>query len=144
MPISLLIGLQDTIGINLTAFSVKLPLYFLFICASIGGDGSLMLRGQITRESLMSDNNKLYVGNMSYDTNKAGLEEFFAQAGTVADAIVIEDRMTGRSRGFGFVTMANSADLQKALELNGQDLDGRQLKINQAQSSTGGDRRRRD
>lgn len=91
----------------------------------------------------MSDNNKLYVGNMSYDTSKEDLLGFFSQAGSVVEAIVVEDKLTGRSRGFGFVTMASSGDLQKALELNGKELGGRQLKINQAQSSGGG-RRSRD
>lgn len=57
---------------------------------------------------------------------------FFAQVGEVADAIVITDRMTGRSKGFGFVTMTNQAGLDAALALNGQELDGRALKIDQA------------
>lgn len=76
---------------------------------------------------------KLYIGNLSYDTNEDALKELFAQAGAVASASVILDRMTGRSRGFGFVEMADDSGAAKAVEMfNGYDLDGRKLVVNEA------------
>ncbi len=78
------------------------------------------------------DQFKLYVGNLSWNIDTEALRAFFAQVGEVVDAIVITDRMTGRSKGFGFVTMADQAGLDAALALNGQELDGRALKIDQA------------
>lgn len=76
---------------------------------------------------------KLYIGNLSYDTNEDALKELFAQAGAVASASVILDKMTGRSRGFGFVEMADDAGAAKAVEtLNGYELDGRALVVNEA------------
>jgi len=76
---------------------------------------------------------KLYVGNLSYNVDDRQLEEAFAAAGSVTSAKVITDRETGRSRGFGFVEMANEEDHQKAIEtMNGTELDGRPLKVNEA------------
>jgi RNA recognition motif-containing protein len=76
---------------------------------------------------------KLYVGNLSYSTNDESLREHFAAAGTVASAVVISDRETGRSKGFGFVEYENDAEADKAIEMfDGQDLDGRNLKVNEA------------
>ncbi len=76
---------------------------------------------------------KLYVGNLSYKTNDGELQQLFAQAGEVASAKVIVDKMSGRSRGFGFVEMANDADAQKAIEMfNGQEMEGRKLIVNEA------------
>ena len=77
---------------------------------------------------------KLYVGNLSYSTDDAALEAFFAADGRqVASAKVLTDRETGRSRGFGFVEMATPEDAQRAIEgLNGKELDGRCLTINEA------------
>jgi len=83
--------------------------------------------------------NKLYVGGLSYDTNNGGLEKAFASFGQIEEAKVIMDRETGRSRGFGFVTFASEADAQKALAMNGTQLDGRTLKVNIAE-----DKPRRD
>ncbi len=74
--------------------------------------------------------NKLYVGGLSWDTDNAGLEKAFAEFGNVEEAKVITDRDTGRSRGFGFVTFAEEADAEKALALDGTELDGRTLKVN--------------
>lgn len=86
---------------------------------------------------------KLYVGNLSYNVDDRQLEEAFAQAGTVASAKVIVDKMTGRSRGFGFVEMASEEDAQKAIDaMNGQEIDGRAIKVNEARPMT--DRPRRD
>ena len=76
---------------------------------------------------------KLYVGNLSFNVSNEELQEFFSQAGTVESAKVIEDRDTGRSRGFGFVEMSSSEEAMAAIEqFNGQDLDGRSLVVNEA------------
>jgi len=76
---------------------------------------------------------KLYVGNLSFQTNSQQLQDLFAQAGTVESASVVEDRDTGRSRGFGFVEMSSETEGSAAIEqFNGRDLDGRQLKVNEA------------
>ncbi|MDO8495353.1 MAG: RNA-binding protein [bacterium] len=89
---------------------------------------------------------KLYIGNLSYDTNEDALKELFSQAGSVASASVILDKMTGRSRGFGFVEMADDESAAKAVEtFNGYELDGRKLVVNEARPMsdrprTGGDR----
>lgn len=76
---------------------------------------------------------KLYIGSLSYSVTDDQLKEFFAQAGTVESAQVIMDRMSGRSRGFGFVEMASDEEAQKAVEmLNGQELGGRAIVVNEA------------
>src|SRR5688572_10554901 len=76
---------------------------------------------------------KLYVGNLSFNTSNQDLTELFGTIGTVESANIIEDRETGRSRGFGFVEMANQADGEKAIaEFNGKEIDGRSLKVNEA------------
>ncbi len=73
---------------------------------------------------------KLYVGNLSYNSTDDSLKAHFAQAGQVVSATVMMDRMTGRSRGFGFVEMASDAEAQNAVDmLNGKDLDGRPLRV---------------
>lgn len=75
----------------------------------------------------------IYVGNLSFRTSSSELEDLFAQHGEVTSAQVITDRDTGRSRGFGFVEMADSEAAQNAISaLNGTDVDGRQLKVNVA------------
>ena len=76
---------------------------------------------------------KIYVGGLPYATTDAQLQEIFSVHGTVESARVITDKFTGRSRGFGFVEMASSEDAQKAIQaLNGTDLDGRNLTVNEA------------
>src|SRR5713226_10315725 len=76
---------------------------------------------------------KLYVGNLSFQTSSDDLQQLFAQAGTVETATVVEDRDTGRSRGFGFVEMASKEEGQKAIEqFNGTDFNGRNLTVNEA------------
>ncbi|MGH9880586.1 MAG: RNA recognition motif domain-containing protein [Pyrinomonadaceae bacterium] len=76
---------------------------------------------------------KLYVGNLSFQTSSDDLQQLFSQAGTVESATVVEDRDTGRSRGFGFVEMASKEEGQKAIEeFNGKDLNGRNLTVNEA------------
>jgi RNA recognition motif-containing protein len=78
-------------------------------------------------------NNKLYVGNLSFHLTSDDLGEFFAQAGTVESAKVIEDRDTGRSRGFGFVEMSSEEEAEAAIEqFNGEDFDGRNIVVNAA------------
>ena len=76
---------------------------------------------------------KLYVGNLAFQTSSEDLQELFAQAGTVESASVVEDRETGRSRGFGFVEMSSSEEGQKAIEqFNGKEVNGRSLNVNEA------------
>jgi len=76
---------------------------------------------------------KLYVGNMSFNIDDARLEEIFQEHGTVDSAKVITDRYTGQSRGFGFVEMSSNEEAQAAIEaLDGKDVDGRALKVNEA------------
>jgi cold-inducible RNA-binding protein len=76
---------------------------------------------------------KLYVGNLSYDMNDAGLNALFAPFGNVDSAQVIMDRETGRSKGFGFVEMSNAAEADAAIAaLNGKENGGRALKVNEA------------
>ncbi|HEY4527328.1 MAG TPA: RNA-binding protein [Candidatus Paceibacterota bacterium] len=76
---------------------------------------------------------KLYVGGLPYATTDAELQEAFAQAGAVESAVVIMDKMSGRSKGFGFVEMTNDEDAQKAIDMfNGKDFGGRTLTVNEA------------
>jgi cold-inducible RNA-binding protein len=76
---------------------------------------------------------KLYVGNLTFQTSSDDLQQLFAQAGTVESAAVVEDRETGRSRGFGFVEMSSKEEGQKAIEqFNGKELGGRSLNVNEA------------
>jgi len=82
--------------------------------------------------SLMASKN-LYVGNLPFSLDSAGLEVLFKEAGAVTSASVIIDRMSGRSRGFGFVEMASDAEAQKAIEmLSGKEIEGRKLIVNEA------------
>ena len=77
--------------------------------------------------------NKLYVGGLPYSVNEGKLQEIFSAHGTVESANVISDKFTGQSRGFGFVEMSSSSEAQKAIEsLNGTQLDGRTLTVNEA------------
>src|SRR6266581_430051 len=76
---------------------------------------------------------KLYVGNLSFQTSSEDLQELFASAGTVESAAVVEDRETGRSRGFGFVEMATKEEGAAAIEqFNGKEFNGRNLNVNEA------------
>lgn len=76
-------------------------------------------------------NNKLFVGNISFNTTENDLQDAFANHGTVTEASLMTDRTTGRPRGFGFVTMSTEEEAQKAVEaMNGQSLDGRALTVN--------------
>ncbi|HKZ81789.1 MAG TPA: RNA-binding protein [Pyrinomonadaceae bacterium] len=76
---------------------------------------------------------KLYVGNLAFATSSQDLQELFAQAGTVESASVVEDRDTGRSRGFGFVEMASKEEADAAIaQFNGKEINGRSLTVNEA------------
>lgn len=76
---------------------------------------------------------KLYVGNLPYSSTDDSLKQAFSEVGTVEEAAVIMERHTGRSRGFGFVTMATQEEADKAIEMfNGKDMDGRVLVVNEA------------
>jgi RNA recognition motif-containing protein len=82
---------------------------------------------------------KLYVGNLSYEVTDSALEQMFAAHGTVQSAQVIMDRDTGRSKGFGFVEMANDQEAQAAIAaLNGKESGGRSLTVNEARPREGG------
>lgn len=85
---------------------------------------------------------KLFVGGISWDTTEDALKQHFAQAGTVISAQIITDKFTGKSRGFGFVEMSSDAEAQKAIaDLNGSQLDGRSLVVNEAKPMTPRDNR---
>ena len=85
---------------------------------------------------------RLYVGGIAWATTGEGLKEFFEGSGPVEEATIITDRETGRSRGFGFVTMANEDDAARAIdEFNGKELDGRSLTVNEANERSANKRR---
>lgn len=76
---------------------------------------------------------KLFIGNLPYTVNSDSLRQHFAQAGTVVDAVVITDRNTGRSKGFGFVEYSSDKEAKDAIEqFNGKDLEGRAIVVNEA------------
>ena len=76
---------------------------------------------------------KLYVGNLSFNTTETDLQDLFATVGPVQEALIMQDRMTMKSRGFGFVTMTENADAQKAIEqFHGKQVEGRALTVNEA------------
>lgn len=82
---------------------------------------------------------KIYVGNMSFNTTQDALRDLFGQHGGVGEVAVVTDRETGRPRGFGFVTMDNDSEAQAAIgALNGTDLDGRTLTVNEAKPKPAG------
>jgi len=87
---------------------------------------------------------RLYVGNLSFSTTEAALNDLFAQNGTVESATILMDKFTGRSRGFGFVEMATDEEAKAVIEkLNGYNLDGREIVVNEASPQgerTGGGR----
>lgn len=95
---------------------------------------------------------KLYVGNLPFNTTENELQELFSKAGPVQEVMLMQDKFTGKSRGFAFVTMSSEQDAQKAIaEINGTQLEGRALTVNEARpreprppggGGYGGDRRR--
>ena len=87
-------------------------------------------------------NRKLFVGNLSYNTQESTLEELFAQAGTVASVRVMRDQATGRARGFGFVEMETEDAATAAIEkFNNTEVDGRRIAVNEARPQVGGGQR---
>jgi RNA recognition motif-containing protein len=83
--------------------------------------------------------NRLYVGNLSFSSNDQTLRDAFSAHGEVVDVHVVSDRMTGQSRGFGFVTMGSQQQAQDAMSaMSGADLDGRTLKVNEAEERSSG------
>ncbi len=77
--------------------------------------------------------NKVYVGNLSFDTTEDSLKELFAEAGTVSSASIIMDKFSGRSKGFAFVEMSSEEEAKKAIEmLNGKEIDGRSIVVDEA------------
>jgi len=76
---------------------------------------------------------KLYVGGLPYSTQDSALKEYFSQAGNVVSAVIIMDKMSGRSKGFGFVEMSTPEEAQKAIEMfNDKEFEGRRLTVNEA------------
>lgn len=81
----------------------------------------------------MSNLNKLYVGSLDYGVTADQLKELFSKAGTVVDSVVISDKYSGRSKGFGFVEMSSKEEAKKAIEMyNGKDFQGRKMIVNEA------------
>ena len=77
--------------------------------------------------------NRLYVGNLPFTTTELELQDMFAQAGAVTEVLLMQDKFTGKSRGFAFVTMASEADAQNAVsQLDGKQVEGRPLRVNEA------------
>ena len=86
------------------------------------------------RDVTRNMSNRLYVGNLAFDTTESGLSDAFAQCGTIQELRVVTDRDTGRSRGFAFVTMSTADEAKSAItQLDGQMLDGRALRVNEAE-----------
>ncbi|OIO21988.1 RNA-binding protein [Candidatus Micrarchaeota archaeon CG1_02_47_40] len=86
---------------------------------------------------------KLYIGNLSYNIDDGKLREMFSSFGEITDARVVSDRETGRSRGFGFVTFADAEGADKAIaDMNGKEIDGRKLTVNEARPPESGGGRR--
>lgn len=78
------------------------------------------------------DKNKIFVGSLPWSINNDSLKQLFAEFGEITEAVVITDRDTGRSKGFGFVTFAKAEDAQKALEMGGKSVEGRTIVVNLA------------
>jgi RNA recognition motif-containing protein len=101
--------------------------------------GAYRIAGTVKGECIVSK--KLFVGSLSWNTTDEGLRRAFERFGEVLEAKVIKDRETDRSRGFGFVSFANPKDAMEAMQgMDGQELDGRTIKVNEAQERerTGG------
>ena len=89
----------------------------------------------------MSDDGKLFVGGLNFDTDEQSLEEVFSKYGQIAEVKVIKDRDTMASRGFGFITFENPDDARDALQaMNGKSIDGRQIRVGHAEKKSGGGR----
>lgn len=89
--------------------------------------------------AMASDEGKLFVGGLSFDTNERSLEQVFSKYGQIAEVVVVKDRETQRSRGFGFVTFENIDDAKDAMmAMNGKSVDGRQIRVDQAGKAADG------
>ena len=95
--------------------------------------GNSLSKVTVSRTVINHMSNKLFVGNLSFNTTENDLQDAFAAHGTVTETNLMMDRMTNRPRGFGFVTMSSAEEAQKAIEaLNGKEIDGRALTVNVA------------
>ncbi|XP_059847130.1 cold-inducible RNA-binding protein B-like isoform X2 [Hypanus sabinus] len=92
----------------------------------------------IYNHETMSDEGKLFVGGLSFDTDEQSLEQLFSKYGEVRDVLVIKDKDTHKSRGFGFITFENPDDARDAMAMNGKSVDGRQIRVDQAGKGSGG------
>jgi len=98
-------------------------------------DGRALEKGKALTEKKRDMSKKLFVGSLSWDTNDEGLRNAFSVHGEISEAVVITDRDTGRSRGFGFVTFDDDEAADKAVAaLNGTELDGRTIRVDVAQA----------
>ncbi|XP_049979463.1 cold-inducible RNA-binding protein [Alexandromys fortis] len=89
------------------------------------------------KAAMASDEGKLFVGGLSFDTNEQALEQVFSKYGQISEVVVVKDRETQRSRGFGFVTFENIDDAKDAMmAMNGKSVDGRQIRVDQAGKSS--------
>ncbi|XP_072578095.1 cold-inducible RNA-binding protein isoform X2 [Vulpes vulpes] len=97
-----------------------------------GAHGKCLLQA-----TMASDEGKLFVGGLSFDTNEQSLEQVFSKYGQISEVVVVKDRETQRSRGFGFVTFENIDDAKDAMmAMNGKSVDGRQIRVDQAGKSS--------
>nr|KAF6346303.1 cold inducible RNA binding protein [Pipistrellus kuhlii] len=91
----------------------------------------------LPQATMSSDEGKLFVGGLSFDTNEQSLEQVFSKYGQISEVVVVKDRETQRSRGFGFVTFENIDDAKDAMmAMNGKSVDGRQIRVDQAGKSS--------
>lgn len=91
----------------------------------------------LPQATMASDEGKLFVGGLSFDTNEQSLEQVFSKYGQISEVVVVKDRETQRSRGFGFVTFENIDDAKDAMmAMNGKSVDGRQIRVDQAGKSS--------
>jgi RNA recognition motif-containing protein len=81
--------------------------------------------------------NKIFVGNLSYSANTADLEEAFRDFGTIQDVKIVKDRATGKSRGFGFVTFSTEDEAKRAIAMDGKEVNGRKIRVNEARDKQG-------
>ncbi|XP_072911451.1 uncharacterized protein [Hemitrygon akajei] len=96
-------------------------------------------RAERTRTSTMSEEGKLFIGGLNFETDEQALEEVFCKYGQISEVRVIKDRDTQTSRGFGFITFENPGDAHDAMQaMNGKSLDGRQIRVDHAEKKTGG------
>ncbi|KAM3847299.1 cold-inducible RNA-binding protein-like isoform 1-T3 [Vipera latastei] len=138
---------------NQPRFNTRVSLAAIAIALASVADGSftrLLLRGLFREEgraalrnaitlTMASDEGKLFIGGLSFDTNEQNLEQLFSPYGDIAEVVVVKDRETQRSRGFGFITYCRPEDAKDAMRaMNGESVDGRQIRVDQAGKSSRG------